>query len=303
MNEMSRLTNSSGCFVGSDAVVMALSVVLCAILWLPVAGYSGEEPQYDYGDAPDPTYPTLLSSGGASHQLGTDVYLGASVDGEADGMPTIGANGDDTSGTADEDGVTFLTCMVVGANTQVEVVANAPCTLSAWIDFNADGDWEDAGETLFPGGQLLAAGANILDFAVSAAAATGATYARFRCATEGVLAQGGPAADGEVEDYLVNVQSSPCELWTLSIAKAGNGSGVVTSSPEALIDCGGTCSRDCAAGSVVTLLATPDDGSRFSGWTGDSDCADGKVKMDADIHCIANFNRFPWLIFAPAIVR
>jgi hypothetical protein len=37
----------------------------------------------------------------------------------------------------------------IGATADIEVVANAPCTLSAWIDFNANGDWSDAGEDIF----------------------------------------------------------------------------------------------------------------------------------------------------------
>ena len=38
----------------------------------------------DYGDAPDPTYPTLLASGGASHLLGSGLLLGAAVNAEGE---------------------------------------------------------------------------------------------------------------------------------------------------------------------------------------------------------------------------
>ncbi len=54
--------------------------------------------------------------------------------------------------------------------------------------------------------------------------------------------------------------------YTLSVAKAGTGSGTV-SSPSS-ISCGATCSTNVFYGSVVTLTAIPDSGSSFSGWTG-----------------------------------
>ncbi len=57
----------------------------------------------DFGDAPDPTYPTLAASNGAHHPFDAELYLGASVDGETDGQPTINADGDDLDGTDDED--------------------------------------------------------------------------------------------------------------------------------------------------------------------------------------------------------
>jgi len=55
--------------------------------------------------------------------------------------------------------------------------------------------------------------------------------------------------------------------YTLTVAKAGSGSGSVTSSPEG-IDCGATCSASFNDGQLVTLVATPALGSTFSGWSG-----------------------------------
>ncbi len=176
-----------------------------------------ETPQ-DFGDAPDPSYPTLLASTGASHVLGSDVYLGACVDAEGDAQPSVGADGDDTAqspayGTVpcddDEDGVAFTTVLRVDKTAYMNVTANAACTLSAWIDFNADGDWADADEELFPGGQALAGGANGLSFLVPADVVEGDTYARFRCTTDGAVPTTGQASDGEVEDYQVTVQVAP----------------------------------------------------------------------------------------------
>ncbi len=171
----------------------------------------------DFGDAPDPTYPTLVANGGASHLLGGQVFLGACIDAEGDGQPAANADGDDLaagtvtmgncSGGDDEDGVVFTTGLVAGATAGLNVIANAPCVLSGWIDFNADGDWDEIDDELFPGGQSLVVGGNALTITVPAAAVTGPTYARFRCTTDGALSFTGQATDGEVEDYRVTIGS------------------------------------------------------------------------------------------------
>ena len=54
---------------------------------------------------------------------------------------------------------------------------------------------------------------------------------------------------------------------TLTVAKAGTGSGTVTSSPAG-INCGATCSASFPAATVVTLTAAPAAGSTFAGWSG-----------------------------------
>lgn len=53
--------------------------------------------------------------------------------------------------------------------------------------------------------------------------------------------------------------------YTVTVSKVGNGT--VVSSPGG-IGCGGVCAYMFAAGTNVTLTATPDTGSTFVGWTG-----------------------------------
>jgi hypothetical protein len=55
--------------------------------------------------------------------------------------------------------------------------------------------------------------------------------------------------------------------FTLTVAKAGGGSGSVTSS-FGPIACGATCAGDYDQGSSVILTATPLSGSTFAGWSG-----------------------------------
>ncbi len=55
--------------------------------------------------------------------------------------------------------------------------------------------------------------------------------------------------------------------YTLTVQKIGGGTGTVTSSPSG-IDCGGDCSEEYAAGTVVTLSASGTDGSIFTSWLG-----------------------------------
>ena len=163
--------------------------------------------QLDFGDAPDPTYPTLYSNEGASHVVG-DLFLGAAIDPEDDGQPHAEATGDDTDSDGDdEDGVVFTSPLNPADHTTVTVTASGAGKLSAWIDFNADGDWGDTGEQIFTD-ENLSQGTNNLSFDVPANAAVGATYARFRFSSAGQLGVTGQGDDGEVEDYKVVVEAA-----------------------------------------------------------------------------------------------
>jgi hypothetical protein len=56
--------------------------------------------------------------------------------------------------------------------------------------------------------------------------------------------------------------------FTLTVSKQGAASGQVSSSPAG-ISCGGSCQGSFDAGTAVTLTATPDSSSIFTGWSGD----------------------------------
>ncbi len=160
----------------------------------------------DFGDAPDPTYPTLLASNGARHTIVPGIYLGQLIDGEHDAHPNMTATGDDLRCSDDEDGVVFSDVRT-GESATIEVTASTAGALNAWIDWNADGDWDDADEQLFVN-EPLTAGSNTLVVDVPAKAAVGETFARFRFSTIRGLRPTGLASNGEVEDYQVRIEQA-----------------------------------------------------------------------------------------------
>jgi hypothetical protein len=100
-----------------------------------------------------------------------------------------------------------------------------------------------------------------------------------------------------IKPISITISSNPLPLgtssitYTLAVTKAGTGSGNVTSSP-ASIDCGSTCSSDFDENISVTLTASPDAGSSFTGWSGDctgtnTTCT---LTMDAAKNVTATFN-------------
>jgi len=198
---------------GDETVIATLTATGSALVTINPAAAEATvtivDNEMDFGDAPDPTYPTLLANNGARHLLiPNGIYLGNAVDQEVNGQPTVNADGDDLNGADDEDGVAFPAVMVPGTQATVTVTASAAGLLDAWIDFNDDGDWADAGEQIFVS-QPLVAGPNSLTFTVGAGTFTDQTYARFRFSTSGGLSYTGPADDGEVEDYTVALENVP----------------------------------------------------------------------------------------------
>jgi hypothetical protein len=74
--------------------------------------------------------------------------------------------------------------------------------------------------------------------------------------------------------------------YTLTVTKAGTGSGTVTG---AGINCGSDCSESVTSGTQVTLTAAAASGSIFGGWTG-SGCTSGTVTITGNVTCTATFN-------------
>lgn len=163
-------------------------------------------PRFDWGDAPD-TYGTTKKNNGAVHRILDGFFLGNTVDSEADGQPDALSQGDDLAGTDgvdDEDGVRFSSVLIRGLNTTVSVTAPQFGFLDAWMDFNQDGDFLDQGERVLTRVPMRG-GITNLSWVIPLNAAIGKTFVRFRLTREGIDQPIGPAPDGEVEDYAVEV--------------------------------------------------------------------------------------------------
>jgi hypothetical protein len=72
------------------------------------------------------------------------------------------------------------------------------------------------------------------------------------------------------------------------VTAAGTASGRIVSNPVG-IDCGSDCTESYTAGKLVALTPIPAANSKFAGWSGDGDCSDGSVTMNASKACTARF--------------
>lgn len=177
----------------------------------PVTGVDfGNQYGFDFGDAPAP-YPTLLANDGPSHGLINGFHMGASVDSELDGIPQSLALGDDANTNGDDEDGIFFTDIFADTTASLNVVISngdqSAGVLQGWVDFNADGDWNDAGEQIFTD-QAVLEGVNTLNFSVPDGAQPGYTFARFRYGYERGIGPTGPAYAGEVEDHRVLVMEN-----------------------------------------------------------------------------------------------
>ena len=169
------------------------------------------EPTNDWGDAPH-NYPVLAANLGATHVIVPGYHLGTSIDAELDGQPDPNALGDDNDGNDDEDGVVFGN-LRPGKSSTVAITATGAGFVELWIDYNADGDWADANEQVLSAAPVVA-GANAFTFNVPLGAAQNTlTYARVRFSSVGGLPFTGPAIDGEVEDYQVELLDKYVVKW------------------------------------------------------------------------------------------
>ena len=217
-------------------------------------------PLYDYGDAPDANsgtqpgdYQTTESDGGPSHvvvdTIGLNLSLGSHVDGDDGSLQNSNADADDLDGTSvdvlntlvssgntgldDEDGVDISSLPALTATPSqtytvpVTVRNNIPLLnayLVGYIDFNQDGDFDDAGErsatvTVPPLRSLSNPASELrtvnVTFTTPAGIVPGDTYARFRLGSIQEIVESATGAtastntgevnNGEVEDYKITV--------------------------------------------------------------------------------------------------
>jgi hypothetical protein len=93
---------------------------------------------------------------------------------------------------------------------------------------------------------------------------------------------------------------------TVTVTKEGSGSGYIGG--NVAIDCGPTCSAEVVEGTKVTLIASPDLGSRFAGWAGAcSGSVPCTLTVDSAKRIVATFakldRRAPRVVAKPAAAR
>lgn len=176
----------------------------------------GADRLVDFGDAPD-SYGTSLANNGARHGLSDNpsLFLGANVDGESDSSfyPLSDDNSykkdkdelkNDNRKKDDEDGIHFVTGIVEGETSIAIISASASGYLNGWIDFNRNGEFDDAEQVLRD--HLTSAGEAPFYIDVPSGVSAGKSWARFRISSSSGLPPTGGAPDGEVEDLRVKIE-------------------------------------------------------------------------------------------------
>jgi len=140
------------------------------------------------------------------------------------------------------------------------------------------------------------------DVLLTATASTGSTIAWTTCS--GTISGNGTTQATCTFSNLDSEKTAEATFtlnqYTLTVNKAGTGTGTVTSTPAG-INCGGDCNEDYNHGTVVTLTATPGSFSTFSGWSGDCSGTNPttNVTMNANKTCTATFTAWKIILIAP----
>ncbi len=193
----------------------------------------------DYGDAPDtvagstpapnattPADYETVPGRGPSHIDDDLTFLGTGVDSETNAFndPAPEDNGVTLGGSPLQ-----TQSLIAGQTYTLNVTTDTTDrgVLTAWIDYNRDGVFDNATERVTLD-NAPTSGALSFDITVPASAADGPTYARFRYSSDTGLDATGPASDGEVEDYLVNLVSAEPALQLVKRVTSVNGTAIST---------------------------------------------------------------------------
>ncbi|HEY1564462.1 MAG TPA: PASTA domain-containing protein [Gaiellaceae bacterium] len=267
---------------------------------------------------PDPTYPpttttcaTFVSTGVTDNVTITQDHNGhvswfseafTSTDGQAHTLDLLWDNAQHFYGPAGDasqieyewpgqSSFSMPTTVVPDPAATVSLPASAPGTILARMHGAADGDVN------------FGQGAIVYDRPATAASFTflNTSESEFILHQTGTVPAGGSTRYrfALVQDYLAANVASMAQaaaasfLNTLSVSKAGNGSGTVTSAPGG-ISCGSTCSAGYGYGTSVTLTAAPSTGSAFTGWSGACSGTGACTVTTNDVASVtATFNLIP----------
>ena len=187
----------------------------------------------DFGDAP-------ASYGTPSHLITSGIRLGsAGPDHDSTPYYSTDADGDDTSGSDDEDAITFPP-LSQGQSTTINIpVTGAGGYLQAWIDWNGDNAFQ-AGEQVASDLQTASSLVSV-PLSVPVSATTGQTVARLRWSTQAGLGFDGPASDGEVEDHALTITAltgATCPSGLVLDTRPGTADTVITAAENSTLALG-----------------------------------------------------------------
>lgn len=170
----------------------------------------------DYGDAPSPYLSTDVNNG-PRHKVVTGLSLGATATSDTDArLPNSDL----------DDGVTFSAVYAAfssSAQIAVNNTTGSTAFVKMWIDYNGDGVF--ATNEVITNITINGSGNRTVNFTVPTTAKSGPTYVRVRLSTDqaSVNLPTGSSPDGEVEDYLINLQGNPFTngAWNLDVTQDG----------------------------------------------------------------------------------
>lgn len=177
--------------------------------------------------------------------------------------------------------------VVGGQAAQLSVTTDRPSPVALTVDLASDNTTATVARTLSIGANSTVASTTVLT-QIATVSQIARLTARFRTSSASIALQ---------------IDPTPAGVGSLTVGVIGNGR-VTSAPPQTGIDCPGDCTESYPTGTVVTLVPTPTTvDSRFGGWSGDPDCADGQVRLDVARTCTATFVAVGWQPHGPDVER
>jgi hypothetical protein len=207
------------------------------------------------------------------------------VNAEFEGCGTFGTCGPYVEpGSTFEEEVEIIATFEAVSTSEFELEINTGGSGSGSVECEVEGGPSEPCEGKYPEGTKVA---------LVAQPATGSEFVAWEGDCTGATCELTMNEDMSVTAIFKLEPTPPPSEFALTVALAGAGKGAVTSSPAG-INCGIDCSEAYAAGTEVTLTATPASGSTFAGWsgacTGTGAC---KVTMSQARSVTATFEKAP----------
>ncbi|WP_394538726.1 CshA/CshB family fibrillar adhesin-related protein [Lysobacter enzymogenes] len=190
--------------------------------------------------------------------------LGTALDSESVAQFSANADGDDLLGSDDEDAFAAplgtIAALPGTTYTSPAIACTGPGTVRGWIDFNRDGDFNDAGEASSNSPTCSGTSTVNLNWTVPAGVQTGRSYLRLRIASNAaqIATPTGSASDGEVEDHVLTLANARVALNKQVAARANAADQFTVSLLQgaSVVASAATSGAGTSAGTGAQLLAS-----------------------------------------------